>query len=109
MVASLHKHLPAGCSFVEPQGGFSIWVELPAGIYSLPLLTLCRQSGVEFLPAAYCMPDRRDAPALRLTFSRTSTDEIPLGIELLCSVIKRCIKDPGLLEAGAKDFKDLSQ
>jgi DNA-binding transcriptional MocR family regulator len=107
MVAALRAHLPAGCSFVTPQGGFSIWVKLPKGIYSLPLLTLARQAGVEFLPSAYCMPDRRDATALRLTFSRTPLDIIPTGVELLCGVIKRCMSHPDLLDLEAESIEEL--
>lgn len=98
MVKALREQLPAGCSFNEPQGGFSIWLKLPPGIKSLPLLELSRQAGVDFLPAAYCMPDRQDTSALRLTFSRTPLEDIPAGIEILCDTIKRCIEDPRMLD-----------
>jgi DNA-binding transcriptional MocR family regulator len=109
MVKALNQHLPDGCSFNTPKGGFTIWVQLPGGLRSLPLLTLAREAGVEFLPAAFCMPDRKDAPAFRLSFSRTSVDDIEKGIKILGDVIKRCINNPDLLYTGAQSYEDLFQ
>jgi len=90
-----------------PQGGLTVWVELPKNIKSLPLLSLSREAGVEFLPAAFCMPDRQDASALRLSFSRNQPEEIESGIKKLCRVIAECIRNPELLDKGAKSFEDL--
>lgn len=106
---TLQQHLPEGCSFRVPQGGLSVWVELPPGMNSLPLLELAREAGVEFLPAVFCMPDRSDAPALRLSFSRASCDEITVGAKALCSVIADCIETPGLLAARATSYQELFQ
>jgi GntR family transcriptional regulator/MocR family aminotransferase len=103
----LAESLPAGCRFRVPQGGFSIWVELPEQVMSVPLLGLAREAGVEFLPAAFVMPQRRDAPALRLAFSRNNLDEIRVGTARLCELILRCIDNPRLLRKGAAEFEDL--
>jgi 2-aminoadipate transaminase len=103
----LRKFLPAGCRFRIPSGGLSIWVELPESIQSLPLLSLARDAGVEFLPSAFCMPDRKDKPALRLSFSRTPVDEIEAGIKILCSVIADCVDNPELLKSTASGYEEL--
>jgi 2-aminoadipate transaminase len=84
-----------------------VWVTLPEQVMSLPLLGMAREAGVEFLPASYCMPDRQDAPALRLAFSRTTPEEIEAGVKTLCSVIADCIDNPELLAGGAQSFEDL--
>jgi GntR family transcriptional regulator/MocR family aminotransferase len=107
MCKALKEHLPEGCSFRVPEGGFSVWVTLPEQVMSLPLLGMAREAGVEFLPASYCMPDRQDAPALRLAFSRTTPEEIEAGVKTLCSVIADCIDNPELLAGGAQSFEDL--
>lgn len=107
MCQALDEQLPDGCSFLHPQGGFTIWVQLPEQLHSVPLLWHCREAGVEFLPAAFCMPSRKDAPALRLAFSRTSTDEIESGVKILCGVIAECLDNPGLLDSGAQSWEDL--
>jgi DNA-binding transcriptional MocR family regulator len=107
MCKALSENLPEGCHFREPSGGLSVWLELPEQIRSLPLLSLARDAGVEFLPAAFCMPDRQDAAALRLTFARNSVEEIESGIKVLCSVLADVIDNPGLLNTGAQEFEDL--
>jgi DNA-binding transcriptional MocR family regulator len=107
MCRVLKDNLPKGCSFHIPQGGLTVWVELPKEIKSLPLLSLAREAGVEFLPAAFCMPDRQDTSALRLSFSRNEIDVIESGIHKLCKVIAGCVRNPELLEKGAKSYEDL--
>jgi 2-aminoadipate transaminase len=96
----LTRHLPAGCRFLAPTGGFTVWLELPPAIESLRLLPLARQLGIEFLPAAYCLPDRRDTHALRLAFSRTTVPQIDQAIPALCQLISRCLENPALLTGG---------
>jgi DNA-binding transcriptional MocR family regulator len=106
MCRALDEHLPDGCNYHYPHGGFSIWVELPEHIKSLPLLARARDAGVEFLPAAYCMPSRKDSSAFRLSFSRNTIDEIKSGIETLCYILGECIDSPGLINAGLKSWED---
>jgi DNA-binding transcriptional MocR family regulator len=109
MCKALKACLPKGCSFSVPDGGLSIWVELPKEIPSLPLLSLAREAGVEFAPAAFFMPDRKDAAALRLSFSRNTAEDIETGVKALCSVISDCVDNPDLLRSGAHSFEDLYQ
>ena len=52
-------------------------------------------------------PQRKDGPALRLSFSRNNIEEIDTGIARLCGVIADCIKDPGLLDKEASGYKEL--
>jgi DNA-binding transcriptional MocR family regulator len=109
MCATLGTCLPHECRFRIPQGGLSVWVELPEGMSSIGLLRLGREAGVDFLPAAFMMPDRRDAPALRLSFSRNSVQDIVSGVKILCSVIADCIEKPELLAARDTGYEDLYQ
>jgi DNA-binding transcriptional MocR family regulator len=107
MCSALDHHLPPGCRYNRPSGGFSVWLELPAHIKSMPLLRLARERGVEFGPSAFMTPDRQDTSALRLAFSRLNEEEIGAGVELLCECIKDAISKPELLIDGYKDYKDL--
>jgi len=107
MCNALGQHLPAGCRFRIPQGGFSVWVDLPPQLKSVPLLSLARKSGVEFLPSAFVHPQRKDGPALRLSFSRSTIEEIEVGIGKLCRVISDCIDNPELLDKEASGYKEL--
>ena len=107
MCRNLADSLPRECKFRVPQGGLSVWVELPDGMSSLALLTLARQAGVDFSPAAFMMPDRRDAPALRLSFARNTPQDIEAGVKILCSVIADCLERPELLHDLAAKYEDL--
>src|SRR5690606_20844273 len=98
MVDALSRHLPGQCRYRIPQGGFTIWMELPQGFRSMKLLELSRQAGVDFVPAPLVMPDRRDSNRLRLSFSRNTPGQIESGIEILCGVIRNCIDKPDLME-----------
>jgi DNA-binding transcriptional MocR family regulator len=107
MCEVLSQNLPKGCRFRKPAGGLSVWVELPQHILSVPLLNYARQAGVEYLPAAFCMPDRHDSPALRLAFGRVSIDEIRVGTKKLCSVIADAIDNPSMISGGSAEYEEL--
>ncbi|MEZ5339738.1 MAG: PLP-dependent aminotransferase family protein [bacterium] len=94
MCSLLEQHLPASCRFRKPQGGLSVWLQLPAGWKSGRLLPLARQRGVEFLPGSYCSVSRLDGNALRLSFSRNEPAEIERGILSLCSLLQDCSRRP---------------
>jgi DNA-binding transcriptional MocR family regulator len=107
MCDTLARCLPAGCRYRQPQGGFSVWLELPGHMRSMPLLRLARERGVDFLPAAFTMPDRHDTNALRLCFSRLPEEEIRRGTEILCETISDAINKPELLHSGFRQYEDL--
>ncbi len=106
MLASLKEHMPAGVAWAEPPGGLNIWVKLPSQIMSAPLLKLCREEGVDFAPAPLFMPGRKDAPALRLSFSKTTSEEITAGVRVLGSVISDVLDHPGKLAQLSASYRD---
>ena len=107
MVETLRECLPSGCKFQEPKGGFCIWLELPAQFNSLPLLSLAREEGVDFVPANMVTPDRKDTNGLRLSFSCNKPEDIRTGIKILCSLIDDCICNPELLKSGISNYEGL--
>jgi GntR family transcriptional regulator/MocR family aminotransferase len=107
MCDTLAQCLPAGCRYRQPQGGFSVWLELPGHVRSMPLLRLARERGVDFSPAAFMMPDRFDTSALRLCFSRIAETEIVRGTQILCEVIGDAMNNPELLQGGFQSFEEL--
>jgi DNA-binding transcriptional MocR family regulator len=79
MLAALEKHF-AGARWVKPDGGYFIWLELPAGTDAREILAraegVAAVAGTEFT-----------APAnfIRLAFSFAAPDEIEAGIEQLAA------------------------
>jgi DNA-binding transcriptional MocR family regulator len=68
LAAALGKHLPAGCSFTAPAGGFFIWVTLPDGLAASALLPVAERHLVGFAPGGRFCTDGDDR-SLRLAFS----------------------------------------
>ena len=68
LAAALAAHLPDGCGFSVPAGGFFIWVSLPEGLPAGELLPVAEAAGVSFVPAARSHLDGYDG-GLRLAFT----------------------------------------
>ena len=68
LAAALMAHLPVGCGFSVPAGGFFIWVSLPAGLRASALLPAAEAAGMSFVPAARSHLDGHDG-GLRLAFT----------------------------------------
>ena len=68
LAGALRKHLPAGCDFATPAGGFFIWLTLPPGLLATELLPEAEARGVAFAPGARFCSDGDDR-SLRLAFS----------------------------------------
>ncbi|MCH7472117.1 PLP-dependent aminotransferase family protein [bacterium] len=107
MLVALKQHMPPEVSWITAAGGLSVWVRLPQPIMSMPLLILAREAGVQFAPASLFMPGKRDAPALRLSFSRSTEEEIKSGIKVLASLIRDGLNQPEKLEQLSASFADL--
>jgi DNA-binding transcriptional MocR family regulator len=68
LAGSLREHLPAGCSFAYPAGGFFLWVRLPEGMTATALLPMAERHRVGFAPGRRFCTDGDDR-SLRLAFS----------------------------------------
>lgn len=106
MLSALKEHMPAGVSWADPPGGMCVWVKLPRKIMSAPLLRICRKQGVDFAPAPLFMPGRRDAPALRLSFTRTPAEDIAAGVKLLGGILDDVLEHPAQLDELSAEYGD---
>jgi 2-aminoadipate transaminase len=70
LLGGLSEHLPETASWSRPEGGYFVWVELPAGMTADELRPVAASRGMAFLPGHRFFLDRGAAPgALRLAFS----------------------------------------
>jgi DNA-binding transcriptional MocR family regulator len=87
MVAALRRELPSA-SFDIPEGGYYVWLELPAGTDADEVARLARDAGVIVLPGSRFFA-RGDVPHpanfLRLAFSHATADEIDEGVRRLAA------------------------
>lgn len=82
-------YLPAGAKFTRPEGGMSLWVELPAPLNAEHLLTRVQERGVNFLPGRYFSARRTHARGLRISFGGLAPEQITRGIQIVGEAARR--------------------
>jgi 2-aminoadipate transaminase len=83
MVESLVRHLPEA-TWTVPDGGYFLWVELPAGVLTAEL----RADGVTFVPGSDFFCGAGGESAMRLAFSYETPAEIEEGVRRLASGVR---------------------
>jgi 2-aminoadipate transaminase len=87
MLEAMAANMPDGVKWTDPDGGFFVWVHLPAAVSAQGLAARVREQGVEFLPGTACHFDGGDQ-TLRLSYSFADEDQIRQGIALLADAIR---------------------
>lgn len=95
LTAELHKHLPEGCEFAAPGGGYFVWIRIPDGVDGPALVGhAALNHKVKFLPGT-----RFGGPALanriRLSISYYPLEGIVVGAERVGAAIKSYIANGG--------------
>lgn len=87
LLDALAAHLPPGCSWQNPGGGFFAWVQLPAGVRGGDLLRHAEAVGVSFLPGARFYLNGGGEGMVRLAFSLYPPDQLVEGVARLARAI----------------------
>ena len=96
LLEGLKAHLPATASWSRPEGGYFVWVELPAGVGADALLPMAAERGVAFLPGHRFFLDDRAAPgAIRLAFSMYPAQILEEATAHLGEAISQLVARPG--------------
>jgi 2-aminoadipate transaminase len=88
MLAALEHELPEDATWNEPEGGYFLWVDLPAGVRGDVLLEEATKAGVTFVKGSDFFLDEGGAEALRLAFSYATPDEIGEGVARLGRLVR---------------------
>lgn len=88
MLAALEEHFPAEARWTNPEGGFFVWVELPAFVDTTTLLAEAVEHGVTFVPGDAFFPDGRGRNCMRLAFCYAEPAAIEEGIRRLSEVVE---------------------
>ena len=86
---SLRRNLPDSVSFVEPDGGFFTWLQLPQHVDTEKLLPEAHKHDVSFAPGSFFSPQRDLKNYLRLSFAYYEEPELVEGAKRLAAVINR--------------------
>jgi DNA-binding transcriptional MocR family regulator len=86
LAAALRAHLPSGCGFAVPAGGFFVWLRLPSGLTAKRLLPHAERHKVSFIPGASFSTEGEDA-CVRLAFSLYDERELAEGARRLAAAV----------------------
>jgi len=88
MLEALERDFPAGSSWSHPEGGYFLWLDLPAGVRADELLARATDQGVTFVKGSDFYADGRGGESARLAFSFPSVAEIHDGIARLGTLVR---------------------
>ncbi len=86
LAAALRREIP-GCEFIEPDGGYFLWVELPGDIDVERLAPAAAARGVAVVKGTDFLLTGGRA-ALRLAYSAVTTDQVDEGVGRLAAAIR---------------------
>ena len=87
MLDALDEFFPKEATWTHPQGGFFVWVTLPAYVDTDKMLSVALDNGVTYVPGAGCFPDDGGGSSMRIAFCFEEDDKIREAISRLADVI----------------------
>ena len=89
MLAAVER-FPPGTSWSRPEGGYFLWLDLPAGLDVRELLAAAESEDVTFVPGTDFFPaGAGGTSSARLAYSFVSSDEIATGMGRLAELVRR--------------------
>jgi 2-aminoadipate transaminase len=85
---AFRRHLPAGCRWTEPAGGFLTWLTLPEPIDTVAMRPAAAAAGVAYVPGPPFYAGDEGRHELRLSFSHLTEPELDTAVERLGGVIR---------------------
>ena len=97
-LSALEQHLPVGCTWTKPDGGFYVWLTVPEGIDTKAMLPRAVTQRVAYVPgtAFYtagsaadigCCEPSNSRQRLRLSYCYPTPERIKEGVRRLASVL----------------------
>jgi len=83
LLLSLHRHFPAETRASFPEGGASVWVELPAGIDGVEFFLKAREMGIGLAPGSIFSTQEKYDNFIRLSCTGVWNQAMEEGIEQL--------------------------
>ena len=90
---ALKEYLPDTVRFIEPDGGFFIWLIFPEGVDTQQMLAVARRNNVGYLPGVKFSSSSKLKNCARLSFSYFDVPELEEGARRLAEVFKTHMND----------------
>jgi len=85
------EFLPEGASWTRPEGGMSLWVDLPTPLSAEKVLARVQERGVDFLPGRHFSERSRHERGLRISFGGLSPEQIRHGIQIIGEAVRQML------------------
>ncbi|MBB5392133.1 MULTISPECIES: PLP-dependent aminotransferase family protein [unclassified Herbaspirillum] len=82
------RFFPAGTQVSEPEGGYVLWVELPAGADAMELYRRCLALGITVAPGRIFAATNRYSHFIRLNYSYPWSREIEQALKLVGKLVE---------------------
>lgn len=89
LIDGLDESMPTGVSFTRPEGGYFLWLQLPATIDAVALAQLSAAAGVMIVPGSGFFPHRGGEHAARLAFSFAPAEDLRRAAVTLAELVGR--------------------
>jgi len=87
MLEALDDMAPEGARWNRPEGGFYVWVRMPAGVDTKAMLPRAVTARVAYVPGTAFYADGAGADAMRLSYCYPTPERIREGVRRLCDVV----------------------
>jgi len=87
MLAALETHLPPGCSWNVPDGGFYVWLTVPEGVDTKAMLPRAVTARVAYASGTGFYADGFGSRQLRLSYCYPTPERIEEGVRRLAGVL----------------------
>jgi 2-aminoadipate transaminase len=87
MLSALEQHMPAGCSWTVPAGGFFVWMTVPEGVDTKAMLPRAVTARVAYVSGTGFYADGFGSRQMRLSFCYPTPERITEGVRRLAAVL----------------------
>ncbi|WP_431689384.1 GntR family transcriptional regulator MpaR [Hahella sp. NBU794] len=88
MLAAIDRYFPSQTRVTRPDGGYFLWLELPAAVDSLALFKLALEQGVSIAPGPIFSATRRFRNFIRLNYGHPWGPEFEQAMEVLGRLVR---------------------
>jgi DNA-binding transcriptional MocR family regulator len=85
---ALLKYMPKAITWLDPKGGFYVWLKLPEQLNSTKIFMKCVEQNVVFVTGRTFDPASKKDDRIRLSYSNVAKKDIKKGIQIIAKVIK---------------------
>ncbi|MFI9380871.1 PLP-dependent aminotransferase family protein [Kutzneria sp. NPDC052558] len=87
-LAAMDQHLPAGCTWTKPAGGFYVWLTVPEGLDTKAMLPRAVTQRVAYVPGTAFYADSFGSRQMRLSYCYPTPERIREGVRRLAAVLE---------------------